>query len=139
MIHSVDSMRLAQEINLRAGKINKVMDILVQVNPAREESKFGIASEDAEALVASIHKSCPNIRVCGLMSLVPYEEDPENVRGYFRQVKEIFDLMKEKNIAGMDFKYLSMGMSHDFKVAIEEGANMIRVGTAIFGVRDYSK
>lgn len=138
MIHSVDSLKLAKEIDKRAGEKGIVMDILIQVNPAMEESKFGVETSQAEALAMQIRQDCQNIRVCGLMSVVPYDEDPEKVRKYFKQVKEIYDKLKENKQIKLDFKYLSMGMSHDFQVAIEEGANMIRVGTAIFGARDYS-
>jgi len=139
MIHSVDSLKLAEEINKRASKIGIVMDILLQVNPAMEESKFGIASEETGELLHAILENFPSIRVCGLMSIVPYDENPENVRKYFAQVKNTYDKFKNIEHNRMEFKYLSMGMSHDFQVAIEEGANLIRVGTAIFGDRDYSK
>jgi len=138
MIHSVDSLRLAEEINRRAEEACLVMDILIQVNPAMEESKFGIGSHETEDLIRSIVDACPNLRIRGLMSIVPYDENPENVRKYFAQVKKIYDLFKDRREAQMEFTYLSMGMSHDFEVAIEEGANLIRVGTAIFGHRDYS-
>ncbi len=139
MIHSVDSFKLAEEINKRACNTGIVMDILLQVNPAMEQSKFGIASEETGKLLKAILETCPNVRVCGLMSIVPYDENPENVRKYFAQVKNTYDKFKNIEHNGMEFKYLSMGMSHDFQVAIEEGANLIRVGTAIFGNRDYSK
>lgn len=139
MIHSVDSLKLAEEIDRRSAKKGIVMDILLQVNPAMEQSKFGIASEKTGELLRTILDTCPNVRVCGLMSIVPYDENPENVRKYFAQVKNTYDKFKNIEHNRMEFKYLSMGMSHDFQVAIEEGANLIRVGTAIFGSRDYSK
>lgn len=139
MIHSVDSLKLAEEINSRAAKTGLKMDILVQVNPAMEKTKFGITSDETEELINGILNKCPNIKICGLMSIVPYEENPENVRKYFAQVKSSYDKFKAIKHDRMEFKYLSMGMSHDFEVAIEEGANLIRVGTAIFGNRDYSK
>ena len=139
MIHSVDSLKLAKEINRRACNIGIVMDILLQVNPAMEKSKFGIASNETRELLEEILNDCPNVRVCGLMSIVPYDEHPENIRKYFAQVKNTYDKLKNIEHNGMEFKYLSMGMSHDFQVAIEEGANLIRVGTAIFGNRDYLK
>lgn len=130
LIHSVDSMKLAQEIEKRAGNADKTMDILVQVNSAEEESKFGVGVCEAEALIADIKENCPHINIKGLMCIAPLEEDPENARPFFRAVKEIFDRHK-------DFTTLSMGMSNDFEVAIEEGSTAIRVGTAIFGNRDY--
>lgn len=139
MIHSVDSFKLAEEIDNRAARAGLIMDILVQVNPAMEESKFGIASHETEDLIRDIQEKCPHVKICGLMSIVPYEDNPEDVRQYFTQVKKIYDKFREVKNDRMEFKYLSMGMSHDFEVAIEEGANVIRVGTAIFGNRDYSK
>lgn len=139
MIHSVDSLKLAKEISKRALKTGIVMDILLQVNPAMEQSKFGVASEETGKLLHGILETCPNVRVCGLMSIVPYDENPENVRKYFAQVKNTYDKFKNIEHNRMEFNYLSMGMSHDFQVAIEEGANLIRIGTAIFGNRDYSK
>lgn len=139
MIHSVDSLKLAEEIDCRAGQRGLIMDILVQVNPAMEESKFGIASHETEELIRDILDKCLNVRICGLMSIVPYEENPEEVRKYFTQVKDTFDKFKALKHDRIAFNILSMGMSHDFEVAIEEGANLIRVGTAIFGNRDYSK
>lgn len=130
LIHSVDSIRLAQEIEKRAGNADRIMDILVQVNSAEEKSKFGVGVDDVEALIEEIKTSCPHIRVKGLMCIAPLEEDPEDARPFFRAVKEIFDRHE-------DFTMLSMGMSNDFQVAIEEGSTAIRVGTAIFGNRDY--
>jgi pyridoxal phosphate enzyme (YggS family) len=139
MIHSVDSFKLAEEIDKRAANSGIIMDILIQVNPAMEESKFGIESEGLGELLHKILEGCPNVKVCGLMSIVPYDDNPANVRKYFAQVKNMYDKYKNIEHNGMEFKYLSMGMSHDFQVAIEEGSNLIRVGTAIFGNRDYSK
>ena len=138
MIHSVDSLRLAEEISRRAAGAGKVMDVLIQVNPAMEESKFGVAAEETETLIHQILDTCPNVRICGLMSIVPYDENPENIRKYFTQVKKIYDRCQSGKDNRLNFRYLSMGMSHDFQEAIEEGANMIRVGTAIFGARNYS-
>ncbi|MEG1930083.1 MAG: YggS family pyridoxal phosphate-dependent enzyme [Anaerovorax sp.] len=139
MIHSVDSVKLADEINRRATQIGKVMDVLIQVNAAGEESKFGISKEETGHMIETIANTCDHIRICGLMSVAPFDPDPENIRIYFRQVKELYDQYKTYAHKNLDFKYLSMGMSHDYPVAIEEGSNLIRVGTAIFGERDYSK
>ena len=137
MIHSVDSLKLAKEIDKRAQQHDLVMDILVQVNSAEEESKFGITTEETDQLIADITEQCPNIRIKGLMCIAPFEDDPEDVRGYFAEVKQIYDKYVNEKSERIDFEYLSMGMTHDFEVAIEEGSNLIRVGTAIFGYRDY--
>ena len=138
MIHSVDSLRLADEINKRAGQHGKVMDILVEVNAAEDEAKFGVDVESTETLVMDILSKCENIRIRGLMTIAPYEEDPEDVRPYFRCMKELYDRLSEIKHPSLDFKYLSMGMSNDRVVAVEEGSTMIRVGTAIFGERNYN-
>lgn len=137
MIHSVDSLKLAKEIDKRAAQHNLTMDILVQVNSAEEESKFGITTAETDQLIADIAEQCPNIRIKGLMCIAPFEDNPEDVREYFAEVKKIYDKYVEQKTERLDFQYLSMGMTHDFEVAIEEGSNMIRVGTAIFGYRDY--
>ena len=139
MIHSVDSMKLAKEIDKRAGQYGLTMDILIQVNAAQEESKFGITTDDTKQLVLDILEECPNIRIRGLMHIAPAADDPNDVRQYFSQVKELYEECGKIEHPHLDFKYLSMGMSHDFGVAIEEGSNLIRVGTSIFGARDYSK
>ncbi|MBO4235626.1 MAG: YggS family pyridoxal phosphate-dependent enzyme [Firmicutes bacterium] len=130
LIHSVDSIKLAKEIEKRASAEGKTMDILIQVNSAEEESKFGVGVDEVEALIDEIRTTCPHINIKGLMCIAPLEDDPEEARPFFRAVKEIFDEHKE-------FTLLSMGMSNDFQVAIEEGSTAIRVGTAIFGNRDY--
>ena len=115
------------------------MDILIQVNSAQEESKFGITTDETEGMINYILENCPNIRIRGLMCIAPFEDNPDDVRVFFAQVKEQYDRFSKIEHENLDFKYLSMGMSHDFEVAIEEGSNLIRVGTAIFGERDYSK
>jgi len=137
MIHSVDSLKLAKEIDKRAAQHGLTMDILVQVNSAEEESKFGITTAETDQLIQDIAEQCPNIRIKGLMCIAPFEDDPEDVREYFAEVKKIYDKYVDEKTERLDFQYLSMGMTHDFEVAIEEGSNMIRVGTAIFGYRDY--
>ncbi len=137
MIHSVDSLKLAKEIDKRAAQHDLIMDILVQVNSAEEESKFGITTEETDQLIADIADQCPNIRIKGLMCIAPYEEDPNDARAYFAEVKQIYDKYADRPEERIDFQYLSMGMTNDFEVAIEEGSNLIRVGTAIFGYRDY--
>ena len=139
MIHSVDSLHLAQEIDKRAAQHGITMDILIQVNSAQEESKFGIRTDETEGMIRDILDKCPNIRIRGLMCIAPFAENPEDVRVYFAQVKKLYDEYSSIEHKNLDFKYLSMGMSHDYEVAILEGSNLIRVGTAIFGERDYSK
>ncbi len=139
MIHSVDSLRLAQEIDKRAAQHGITMDILIQVNSAEEESKFGIKTEETGKLIEDILDTCENVRIRGLMCIAPFEEDPEDARVYFTEVRKQYEEYGQIDHPHLDFKYLSMGMSGDFHVAIEEGSNLIRVGTSIFGARDYSK
>jgi len=137
MIHSVDSLNLAREIDKRCLQAGKTMDILIQVNSAEEESKFGIKTGETGQLIEDILSTCPNLRIKGLMCIAPYIEDPEEVRGYFREVKQLYDMYSKSGQPNLDFEYLSMGMSHDYKAAIYEGSNLIRIGTAIFGERNY--
>jgi pyridoxal phosphate enzyme (YggS family) len=138
LIHSVDSLKLAEEIDKRANQNGIVMDILIQVNAAMEESKFGISEKETEVLINDILDSCKNIRIKGLMTIAPFEEDPENIRQYFKQVRSLYEGFEGMKHDRLDFQFLSMGMSNDYKVAIEEGSNLIRVGTAIFGERHYN-
>ena len=133
MIHSVDSFRLAEEINLRAGEVGTVMDILIQVNTAEEESKFGINSDALRDLFLDVLEKCEYIRIRGLMCMAPFAEDPEDVRLYFRETKTQFDSLRAIVHERLELQFLSMGMSGDFGVAIEEGSNIVRIGTAIFG------
>ena len=139
MIHSVDSFKLAEEIDKRAAQNGTQMDILVQVNAAQEESKFGITTEETGKLIEEILDRCQNIRIRGLMCIAPFEDNQEDVRIYFREVKTLYDQYALFSHSRLDFKYLSMGMSHDYEAAILEGSNLIRVGTAIFGERNYNK
>lgn len=134
MIHSLDSIELAAEINKRAQKADKIIGILVQVNIAEEETKFGIYKEHIMDFIREVSKY-KNIKVRGLMTIAPHVQNPEDVRYVFRQLRKIFIDISRENIDNIDMEYLSMGMSNDFEVAIEEGANIIRVGTAIFGKR----
>ena len=137
LIHSVDSYRLAEEISIQAKKHNTTVPILVEVNIAHEESKFGISEEDAILLVKEISE-LENIRIMGLMTIAPYVENPEDNRMYFRKIKELSVDINSKNIDNVSMEILSMGMTGDYEVAIEEGATMIRVGTGIFGARNYN-
>ena len=138
LIHSVDTYRLAEEINIQAKKQNVIVPILVEVNIAHEESKFGISAEDAILLVEEISR-LENIRIKGLMTIAPYVENPEDNRLYFRKIKQLSVDITNKNIDNVSMEILSMGMTGDYEVAIEEGATMVRVGTGIFGARNYKK
>ena len=136
LIHSVDSFRLAEEINMRAAAAGVVEQILIQLNSAGEIQKSGVAFSECEALADDIDGCLPHIKLRGLMAVVPITEDPEDVRIYFRETKRAFDALAAKRGGpGTGFDHLSMGMTHDFEVAIEEGATIVRVGTAIFGPR----
>ena len=139
MIHSVDSLKLAEEIDKRAAQHGLTMDILIQVNSAMEESKFGITTDETGQMIKDILDNCPNVRIRGLMCIAPYEDNPEDAKVYFDEVKKLYDEYSRIDHPNLDFKYLSMGMSNDFEVAIEAGSHLIRVGTMIFGARDYSK
>ena len=137
LIHSVDSYRLAQEISLQAQKQNITVPILIEVNIAKEESKFGIAKEDTIQLVEEIAE-LPNLTIQGLMTIAPFVNDPEDNRLYFREIKQLSVDIKNKNIDNVTMDVLSMGMTNDYEVAIEEGATIVRVGTGIFGARNYN-
>ena len=136
LIHSVDTYRLAEEINIQAKKRNIVVPILVEVNIAGEESKFGTSEEDAILLVEEISK-LENIRIKGLMTIAPYVVDSEENRPFFRKIKQLSVDITNKNIHNVSMEILSMGMTGDYAVAIEEGSTMVRVGTGIFGERVY--
>lgn len=136
LIHSVDTYRLAEEINIQAKKKNIIVPILVEVNIAGEESKFGTSEEDAILLVEEISK-LENIRIKGLMTIAPYVVDSEENRAFFRKIKQLSVDITNKNIHNVSMEILSMGMTGDYAVAIEEGATMVRVGTGIFGERVY--
>ena len=138
LIHSVDSYRLAEEINIQAKKKNITVPILVEVNIAEESSKFGIHAEDAIALVEQIAQ-LENVRIKGLMTIAPFVENPEDNRQYFRNIRQLSVDIAAKNIDNVSMNVLSMGMTGDYMVAIEEGATMVRVGTGIFGERNYNK
>lgn len=136
MIHSVDSDKLASEIDKRAKSSGVVMDILVEINIGMEDSKSGATEEEARDLIKKIRDEYQNLRVRGLMCVPPITDNPENSRRYFRKLKDIFESIKELP-EDEYFDTLSMGMSGDYEVAIEEGATVVRVGTAIFGAREY--
>jgi pyridoxal phosphate enzyme (YggS family) len=133
LIHSVDSEKLAEEIQKQAQKRNRVIDILVQVNTSDEMQKSGVEPEKTEKLCRYI-STLNNIRLCGLMTIGKFTDDTKIIRGNFRELKKLYDELKTEF---PDFKYLSMGMTSDYKIAIEEGANLLRIGSAIFGKRNY--
>ncbi|MBE0504846.1 MAG: YggS family pyridoxal phosphate-dependent enzyme [Desulfuromonadales bacterium] len=134
MIHSVDRLSLAEELDRQWGKLSQTLEILIEVNLGDEESKGGASTDAAIELIRRV-ATLPHLRICGLMALPPYFEDAEAVRPYFRRLRELAARITAANIAGVVMRELSMGMSHDFEVAIEEGATLVRVGTAIFGAR----
>lgn len=138
LIHSVDSFHLAEKIEQEAAKKDITVDILIEVNVADEESKFGLMVEDTPALVEQIAESCPHIRIKGLMTIAPFVEDPEENRPVFRTLRQLALDIKSKKLDNVTMGVLSMGMTNDYKVAIEEGATIVRVGTAIFGERNYN-
>lgn len=137
LIHSVDSLRLAEEISGQSVKKGVISDILVEVNIAQEDTKFGTSREEAIQLVESI-AGLSNIRVKGLMTIAPYVENPEDNRKYFEEIKQLSVDITSKNIDNVSMNVLSMGMTGDYMVAIEEGATHVRVGTGIFGERNYN-
>ncbi len=134
MIETLDSQRLAKTINKESAKIGKIMPVLIEINSAIEENKSGILPEGLDDFVKSII-DLPNLNIQGLMTMGPLSDEPQDIRPYFKKAKNLFDRVKDKYADKLDFRYLSMGMTHSYKVAIEEGANIVRIGTAIFGNR----
>ncbi len=137
MIHSVDSLKLAETIEKEAAKRDVVANILIEVNVAEEESKFGITCDMAEGIIREVSK-LPHVHICGLMTIAPFVDDAQENRIHFKRLRELFLDIKSKNIDNVDMTALSMGMTGDYAVAIEEGATMVRVGTGIFGARNYN-
>lgn len=139
LIHSVDSIKLAKEIDKRSAIIGRVMDILIEVNIGGEESKYGIDRSELNLLVNEITSICKNIRVRGIMCIPPHSENPEDSRAYFQEAKLLFEGLKTMDLPPGYAKIdtLSMGMSADFEIAIEEGSTIVRVGSSIFGKRNY--
>ena len=138
LIHSVDSYKLACEIEKQAAKQDCIMDILIEVNIAEEETKFGLSEEDVIELVRNVAK-LPHVRIKGLMTVAPYVVDSEENRQFFRKIKQLSVDIDNQNIDNVSMNILSMGMTGDYMVAIEEGATMVRVGTGIFGERNYKQ
>lgn len=134
MIETVDSFKVANEIDKAAFKINKVMPVLIEVNSGKETQKFGVIPEELEALIKKI-VSLKNIKIMGLMTLGPAFKNIQDIRPFFCKTKEIFENIKILNLENVEMKYLSMGMSDSYKIAIQEGANIVRIGSLIFGPR----
>jgi PLP dependent protein len=135
-VDSIDSAKLAQRLNESAQKLGKKLDVLIEINVGGEEAKSGLSPDSPE--IAAILSQAPewtNLRIRGLMTVPPYADDPEDARPYFRRLREVRDHLAARNLPSANFDTLSMGMSHDFEVAIEEGSTCVRIGTAIFGVR----
>ena len=137
MIHSVDNVKLANEIEKQAAKHELVMDVLIEVNMAHEDTKFGLSPEETIDFVKEISKN-EHLNIRGLMTIAPYTEDPESNRVYFKGLRELKDKINSLNIPRVQMDTLSMGMTGDYSIAIEEGATFVRVGTGIFGERDYA-
>ncbi|AVP54163.1 YggS family pyridoxal phosphate enzyme [Clostridium tetani] len=136
LIHSLDSIRLLKEIERKYKDEDKVAKVLIQINIGEDENKYGIKVEELEDMIKACEE-CSNVKIEGLMTILPME-DSEICKKYFKQMKKIFDDLKNRSFKNIEMKYLSMGMSGDYKIAIEEGSNMIRVGQGIFGKRDYN-
>lgn len=134
MVHSVDSVSLARELDRRAGMAGTRLDILIEVNVSGEESKSGVGPEGAADLASQIARF-PCLSIKGLMTMAPWFDDPEKARPYFRKLREVSEKIAGAHLAGVEMRELSMGMSGDFEVAVEEGATIVRIGTRIFGER----
>ena len=135
MIETVDSLEIAQEIDRRCAQIGKIMSVLIEVNSGREPQKSGVLPDDVEQLIREI-SHLRNIKLMGLMTMGPRFGNPEDSRPYFVETRRIFEKIKELKVPNVEMRYLSMGMTNSYKVALEEGANIIRIGTKIFGERD---
>lgn len=138
LIHSVDSIRLAEQIETEAEKAGRDVDILIQVNVAEEDTKFGLSIDETESTIRDIAKF-EHVHIKGLMTIAPFTENPESNRKFFKKLKQLSVDIKGKNIDNVCMECLSMGMTGDYEVAIEEGATLVRVGTGIFGERNYNR
>ncbi len=134
LLETVDSAELGLEIDRRCAVLGKIMPVFIEINSGREPQKFGVLPEQTESLIREL-ATLKNLKVTGLMTMGPFEGDPEDARPYFKETKRVFDQIKTLNLLGVEMKYLSMGMTNSYRVAIEEGANMVRIGTRIFGPR----
>jgi len=131
MIQTVDSIEIAREIDKRCAQLGKVMPVLVEINSGREKQKTGVLPEDAENLITAI-SGLPSIKVMGLMTMGPRFGDPEESRPYFVTTRKIFERIKKQKLPNVEMRYLSMGMTNSYRIALEEGANMVRIGTKVF-------
>lgn len=138
LIHSVENLELANEINKRAQKNNIISNVLIELNIGEEESKFGLDEENVYSFLKDMEQF-ENIKVLGLMTVAPFSENPEDIRWVFKKMKGIYDKISGMKLKNTEMKYLSMGMTNDFEIAIEEGANIVRIGTAVFGARKYKE
>jgi pyridoxal phosphate enzyme (YggS family) len=138
VIETVDSVKLAREIDRQCEKLGRVMEVLIEVNSGEEDQKAGAMPADVPSLAEEISK-LQNVRLVGLMTMGPIAEDPEVSRPFFRRTRELFNTLKGMNLPNIQMRYLSMGMSDSYRIAVEEGANMVRIGTAIFGERHYDR
>ena len=136
MIETVDSLKLAKAIDKACRNINKSMPVLIEINSGEEPQKAGVMPADAVSLVKEISE-LENVRIMGLMTMGPFSGDPEDARPYFQKTRQLFKDIEQANLPGIEMQYLSMGMSNSYRVALEEGANLVRIGTRIFGERDY--
>ena len=134
LIETVDSLDLGREIDKRAAAAGRTMDVLVEVNSGREPQKAGVMPEDAEPIVRAL-AALPHLHVLGLMTMGPFEGDPEDSRPYFQETRKAFEALKAAAVPGVEMRHLSMGMTNSWRVAVEEGATMVRIGTALFGLR----
>ena len=135
LIHSLDRLSLAKELNKRAKMQNLIMDVLIQVNVAEEESKYGLKVDEVIPFLEKI-LAYDNIKIKGLMTIAPFVEEPEEIRWVFRKLRKLGEAIGSKGYKDVEMKFLSMGMTNDYEIAIEEGSNMIRVGTGLFGKRN---
>lgn len=133
MIESIDSLRLAKEVNKRARKNNRIIPVLIEINAAGDENKYGITAERSEEFLKKL-LNLKHLDIKGLMTVLPYIDDPEELRPYFKKMKNLFDNLNDKVVK---LEELSMGMTNDYQIAVEEGATIVRVGTALFGKREY--
>ena len=134
LVETVDSAALGREIDKRAAAAGKTMEVLIEINSGREPQKAGVLPEGAEALVREL-AALPRLRIVGVMTMGPFEGDPGDSRPYFEETRRVFEALRRAAIPGVEMRHLSMGMSHSWRVAVEEGANLVRIGTAIFGPR----
>lgn len=142
LIHGVDSFKLLKEINKEAAKNNRVIDVLLQVHIAQEETKFGLDEEELKSIYnrnSDGLQELKNVRICGFMGMASFSDDTEKVKGEFKYLKSLFEWYADLSIANSQLNILSMGMSGDYQLAIEEGSTMVRIGSLLFGARNYAK